>query len=194
MSSEDTSRVKELPKQLDARTIKAGRAQRARWEAERCHDAFESTSNPVLAWEAFGWARAAGIDVPAWVLRYLDQSALGIRVLHVRPPREGQVHKAVAHALGFRSSPKGIKNPFSGGRAPAWQMVLAMEVGLAREREYPNWRNGEEINWSWLFEHGVVAKLLARGVKGVSVAKVRRAWQRYGADLRVQPLLTPRGF
>ncbi len=62
-----------------------------------------SEGNPVFAWRAYRAARNAGVDVPAWVLEYLDDAARRIVALE---PGGKKVRDQFAEAIGATAKHK----------------------------------------------------------------------------------------
>jgi len=72
-------------------------AHRARAELQWCKEQFRA--HPIFAFEAWRIARIFHIDIPVWVLEYLDGCANRLHSLVNEPPE--QVGDAAAVAFGF---------------------------------------------------------------------------------------------
>ena len=143
---------------LDDNAERAAREARGAVEAARLE--WERSSNPVYPWIAYLECRTAGIEIPEWVLHYLDGAATGIWRLFQEPPIKNKVASAVADALGFKTA--GAGSAFSRAKHSKWVYFgyladLYMRQG---DKEY-------------------VAFCEVADRAHVSTATVRRAWQRY---------------
>jgi hypothetical protein len=71
---------------------------------------YHTDHNPCHVWQAYGYARAAGVPIPDWVLGYLDRVAETMHVRSINPPTERQIARAAADALELPRG--GRKNVF----------------------------------------------------------------------------------
>lgn len=78
----------------------------------RLQGLFETTSNPLHVWRAYRLARRADVDVPGWVLAYLDTCSTNLTTSPTTSPR------AVVSALGLgaKGGPSAIKRADSESR------------------------------------------------------------------------------
>jgi hypothetical protein len=157
-----------LPPQPDDPERYAKAATVIRW-----HElAFAETNNPLYAWSAYHYARAAGLEVPGWVFAYLDSSAEKLWVTARRktdPSKKSDSTALFAVAFGMKRRGRGsVFSEFRGETyaAQAWLAALVHSWSRAHGKPYLEWEN--------------VAKEC-----GVSVTKVRRAWGRYKHHVRV---------
>ena len=107
------------------------RGRRIAWMDAALRD-YETTGNPVHAWEAYCLARKARARVPASVLAYLDRVAAGISSLARHTvPRKGQQAQAVYQTLEFkRLGRTGAANPLRAIADQGHRAEVACEVSL----------------------------------------------------------------
>lgn len=72
----------------------------ANWAIDDSRQSYEENGNPLFAWQAYEMARKADLDVPDWVLGYLDNVARAIG--NVTPLGDKRVRDQAASALGLR--------------------------------------------------------------------------------------------
>ena len=96
------------------------------WE-RFCHLAYTKSKNPTYPWSAYQKLRAAGEDVPSWVLEYLDECSKELDTLRQQSP--GRINTAVSQALGFAKLGRGTV--FSDFDQDLRDFEIAKEVHLS---------------------------------------------------------------
>jgi hypothetical protein len=134
---------------------------------------YEEQHNPLAAWEAYYVARVHrewGIDVPEWVLGYLDRVALALLLDMQDEPAGEALSARLATALEFRRRGRG--SVFARRRAARAAVDIALEViALLPEG------NGK-LEWA----AGEVAKR-----RGVHRSTVERAYRAFKARRNTSP-------
>lgn len=122
---------------------------------------WKESGNPVYPWAAYRECRAAGLDLPDWVLEYLDHAAEGMWELWQSPPQEKNgIAPAVASALGVKMDGGG--SAFARANKTDWVFLGSM-VARAIQR-------GDK-------EYLAVPDVARRMNRNPSA--VQRAWDRY---------------
>ena len=126
-------------------------------------DRFERDGNPLSVWLGYLNARNAGVDIPDWILEYLDWCARGMFWLWQESLSGEKIdHTMVAKALDVVGQP-GEGNAFSKYDDGHW-MILAEKVGIYI------WKGETK---EYLAIDRVAEKF------NVSVSTVQRAWKKY---------------
>ena len=125
----------------------------------------------MSAWQAYCDARLGGLEIPEWVLKYLDRAAGNIWALPSRCIKGKRVHN--------------------------FERELAIALEMAKPGD--NGRGHvltDFMDRMWMFYGETVRRYMRQGDKesfaieavakrnGVSTATVRRAWKRFSADPR----------
>ncbi len=164
------------------RFVIVGRRSFARRKIGQLKRTFESTSDAAAAWEAYGLARASSLPIPDWILSYFDTCAARTFVLRFRVPKSGQIYKAVADAMGFRSSRSGPKNPFAQSKEYAEEMRIMLEILHVLDHSYDGWREDEScVKWTWVLEqiNRLRSAHRTKREKALSDSKMRRVWKKH---------------
>jgi hypothetical protein len=147
---------------LSQHRVPGGKREQAERFVEICRISAEESKNPVFAWRAYRECREAGIDLPEWVLEYIDCVAAAIDRLAGDPPAKNKIAPALADALLMKSD--GAGTVFSRAQDVKW-IPLGMDVDRHishGDKEY-------------------LAVTQAAAQNGVSPSTVWRAWKRYQA-------------
>jgi hypothetical protein len=108
---------------------------------------YETTRNPVYAWDAIAGSLSAGLPLPEWTRVYLFACAGEITPLsRDRVPKKGQIAKAVAIALGFRP---GRVNPFEVHRHTEHELMLAFAVYETHAANWGDQQRGRASAHDW---------------------------------------------
>jgi hypothetical protein len=126
---------------------------------------YARTGSPVHVWRAFAEARRAGLDVPLWVLQYLD----GVAETFWRWSSSGQstpsnLSNAIARALGMLRG-RGEDTVFA-----EFKDVLPVMLAYLVAQSVRNPRGPQKLYLAW----DDVAK-----TAGVPPRMVRRAWEKH---------------
>ena len=109
---------------------------------------YHKTRNPVFAWGAIEEALRHDLELPSWVRAYLLESAGGITRLwrdETKKPRKGEIHRAVAGALGFNR--RGRSNPFDAIKQHGHEVMMAYHVYQTYKRNRKNYTHA----WATVF-------------------------------------------
>ena len=94
------------------------------------HVEYTATKNPLFVWEAIADCASVGVELPPWVIEYLQSVALSL-ASHSRSdiPVAGKISHVLRSALGFDSG-RGVgrKNPFRLISDRAHVIGIAFEV------------------------------------------------------------------
>lgn len=115
------------------------------------------TNNVMHVWAAYGFARAAGVPIPEWVLRYFDKAGHGLMALAVEAKKQGGKDFGPRIAKAFGLATAGSGSPLTAYHS-AW-MTFGMNVRYRMQQ-------GDK-------EYLAIASVARDG--GVSDATVRRA-------------------
>jgi hypothetical protein len=146
--------------------VKPGDIEGTKRAVEAARFGWDESNNPVFAWVAFRTCRSAGLDLPEWVLKYLDQGADAMVRLFEEPPKQkNRVAPAIAEALGMKTD--GAGTVFRRARDSMW-VFLGAQVAALIER-------GDK---EYMAVPGVAQEY------NTSPSTVARAWKRYRAAVK----------
>lgn len=131
--------------------------QLAQYQLHRLELLHRNSENPTAAWEAFLFARRAGVDVPNWVMAYLDNCAHGI--VAGNPPGE---------ALGLTME-KGEHSKQSRLTGESDNLALAQSAQILRDMD-------SKTTWNKIYEQVAIHY-------GCSWRTVKRASLNYRSKL-----------
>ena len=156
---------------------------------------YEQEQNPMYAWWAYELVRHAGIEIPTWVLEYLDLTVSNLWALvqmeTARPEKKkkkkqkGVNPREVMKALGF--IPNGVEETYIRNHWPG--PTMAADTGrfnpFATAAVLPAAFNRAEAVWIYV-QKGLTlqnAKMKAASDHGVTARTIDRALKQYPLDV-----------
>ena len=129
---------------------------------------YEESGNPLNVWRAYVECRAAGLEIPEWVLEYLDRVGRNfwqLSMINEKKPPPDEMAPAIAVALEMKKPGKsGSGNVFKQFQDSSG-LLMACEVAWHRQDNH---------------KLDIAYELVAKK-HGKSKSTVRTAWLRYGS-------------